>query len=1114
MSSADNDVPDDPLHDLLLAYDEARQSGRPPPALDAAAPPEVRQRFEHTYAIVKGLERLRDSRPAAEGTSAARPGAAPPALPVAGTQFGHFEILEELGHGAHGVVFRAVDGRTRRVVALKLPRPEVLGSPDLHWRFLREAWVVADCLEHRYIVPVYEADTFGPIPYIASAHCEGPTLGVWLAGQRTPVPARAAAVLVSRVAEAVQHAHERGVLHRDIKPANILLSPPPPPATTDAGAISLELWEPRLTDFGLAKLLEQEGASTCTGVVLGTAAYMAPEQAAGRRGAVGPAADVYSLGVVLYEMLTGKVPFKGATEADTLRQVLMMEPVSPRRLRPDLPRDLAAICLACLHKEPAWRYASAGALADDLQRFLGGKRVRPPRVALRRAWKRVRHHPLTVVLAGVAAAAVLGLVLGGVWHYRKVQEFAQRMPPEPNTGDLAPEWVDRLRRLQYPVMIRAAHQFFERGEIARAVEQLQMQRPLNAQQSDFRGFEWYYLWRLCHRERLTLETTGGLYCVAFSPDGNLLASGSFGGNIQLWDAATGRLRRTLAGHEHCVCSLAFSRDGTKLASVGGIPHKQGDVRLWNVGTGKKIASWPMDNADCSGMAFSPDDKLLAVAGAVCTPGKGVVVQVWEVATGVKRGPFRVIDAVAEGPSLSFTADGQYLAMAGTDRLIHFIHATTGTVVAALPGHTDWVMSVVCFPEPGRPQGEWLASGSLDKTVALWSRASRSRIRQWDHGAPVWSVAYSAELGYLASAGEDGTVQLWDLNDPSPAAKATLKGHRPGVRAVCFAPNGRTLASGGGADGTVKVWDADKWFEVQPLAGHSSEVWSVAFSPDGKTLATGGDDNTVKLWDRASGKLLASLKRGSELVTSVAYAPDGRTVAAANYDNSVTLWDVATGKERKTLEGHPDTVRCVAFSPDGRTLASGGDGGPLGGPMDCAIRLWDGATGTPQGTLAGHSAAVRSLCFTPDGRTLVSVGSDRTIRLWDLGTHACSRHLKTPAKFWSVAVSPDGRTLATGDDAGQVRLWDLATLQERPAGKRGHAKPVFCVAFSPDGRTLASASEDQTIKLWEPTSGAELLTLGGHAARVNAVAFAPDGKALVSGDYAGAVKIWPAAPEPD
>jgi hypothetical protein len=412
---------DDQLTFLLAACDEALGAGLPPAALDdPAVPVELRARLEREVAWYRRVRQLmgRPGPVTAQG---------PATLPLLrstsdeGTpaRLGRFEVRRELGRGSFGVVFLAYDPQLRREVALKVPRPEALLTPELRARFRQEAQAAAG-LEHPNLVPVYEAGEQGPLCFIASAYCPGVTLAAWLKQRGEPVPVETAARLVAALAEAVEHAHRRGVLHRDLKPSNILLASPADPAATDLS--------PRITDFGLAKLVEDgsgatlAGCPTQTGAVLGTPRYMAPEQADGRSKAVGPAADIYALGVLLYEVLTGRPPFQADTALDTLWLVRTQEPLAPGRLRPGLPRDLETICLKCLHKEPGWRYASARALADDLGRFLRHEPIHARRAGpLGRLARWGRRNPtlaITITLAGALVGLAAGLGITGVLRER------------------------------------------------------------------------------------------------------------------------------------------------------------------------------------------------------------------------------------------------------------------------------------------------------------------------------------------------------------------------------------------------------------------------------------------------------------------------------------------------------------------------------------------------------------------------------------------------------------------------------------------------------------------------------------------------------------------------
>ena len=390
---------------LVAACDEALAAGSAPVEINAAVPAELRQRLERGVACMK---LLRQALPPEHPTLAMLPGDA--AGSVALTRLGRFELRRELGHGAFGIVWLAHDPQLRRDVALKVPRAEALVSPEARQRFLREARAAAG-LDHPNVVPVYEAGEVDAVCYIASAYCPGTTLAQWLKQRDEPVPAKEAALLVATLAEAVEHAHRRGVVHRDLKPSNVLLE------TLAAGEGNREAaggaglgYVPRITDFGLAKVeAEGEGVQTQSGAIVGTPAYMAPEQAGGRNREVGPAADTYALGAILYEVLTGRPPFLAETVLDVLVQVRTQEPVSPSQLRPGVPRDLVTICLKCLQKEPARRYASALALADDLRRFLGGRPIQARPVGSVERFRRwCRRNP---VVATLTISVLLLLVL-------------------------------------------------------------------------------------------------------------------------------------------------------------------------------------------------------------------------------------------------------------------------------------------------------------------------------------------------------------------------------------------------------------------------------------------------------------------------------------------------------------------------------------------------------------------------------------------------------------------------------------------------------------------------------------------------------------------------------
>jgi WD40 repeat protein len=1043
-------------------------------------------------------------------------------------QFGRFEVLRELGRGGCGIVYLAVDPTLRRRVALKVPRPEALHTPELHARFVREAKATAG-LDHPHIVPVHEAGALGPVWYIASAYCEGPTLAAWLREQQSPVPARTAASLVAVLAGAVQHAHSRGILHRDLKPANILLSRPATESTESTGektasassVASVANYVPKITDFGLAKVLETdlEGptlqggpagagaeAPTRSGVLLGTPRYMAPEQAEGRSREIGPPADVYALGAILYEVLAGRPPFEGATDLATLRLVLSEDPLPLRRLRPDVSRDLEAICLKCLEKEPRRRYASAALLAADLERFLRGEPTQArPAGAARRALKWARRRPAAAALVGVSALALLGLLAGAAWHsaeqHRSNTALARTNADLEKANAELREAAAReqqqalhLRRLLYANELKLVLQAWQKGQPAQAVEWLDALRPRPGQ-DDLRGFEWYYLKGRCHPFHAVWRGhQGSVDALAVSADGQTVASAGRSRALRLWDVATGQTRAVLAGHAHPVDILALSPDGQVLASGGGEGR---DVRLWDLTTGKERARFTV-GAHLGAFAFTPDGKQLAV-------GSADGVKFWEVATGQPATGFLKQPTKVLG--LAIAPDGRTIATGNEDGTVRLWDVASGRQRRVLRGHDELVRCVAFAPD-----GLALASGGWqDGKVNLWDLAAgQLRATLGGPRCHVRSVAFTPDgralaastipIGKGAPAGA-GEIKLWDVatGAPLPCAFERAAGQ---ARALAFLPGGRLLVVGC-TDNTVKLLDTGPRPKRQDLPGHApAETWALAFAPDGRALASAGDDHLVRLWDARTGRQRAALQGHEQLVSAVAFSPDGRTVASASYDQTAKLWGADTGRLRATLTGTEGPLRCLAFAPDGRTLATGGH--------DNAVRLWGSATGRALASLTGHAKAVRGVAFSPDGTMLASGGEDGKVQLWDTTTRQPRCVLDDTDQVHCLAFAPDGKALACGNEVGVVRLWDVATGRERAALK-GHVGRVYALAFAPDGRTLATAGDDKTVRLWQAATGEEVLALEGHATRVNAVAFAPDGQALASASHDGKVTLWRTAP---
>ena len=997
-------------------------------------------------------------------------------------RIGRFELKVALGQGAFGTVYRAYDPILDRQVALKLPRGE-FNEDKKRRRFVREAKAAAS-LHHPNIVAVFESGQLDGELFIASEFVDGTPMSMRVRDNRPSL--RQAAEWVTALAEGLAYAHEFGIVHRDIKPDNIMIS---------------QADQPRIMDFGLAKRLDEQSSMTAEGGVLGTPAYMAPEQARGDTDNVGPHSDQYSLGVVLYELLTGQRPFSGPAHS-VIGQVIKDDPVEPRRIRPEIPVDLAAICAKAMEKVPDRRYGHVREMAEDLEKWLAGRETlaRPiGRGEKIMRWSRA--NPLIAAMTGITSALVVLVAVVSVIGYTVTNGALRRSEAAQADAVKAQKQAVAARSRAETLL---AESYLERGRtlclsgknrtgllwLSRALQSAEnapesLQELIRLNLDDWRpefpvhrlDFQPAILSTLSP-DKKTFATgyhsgavklidahTGQPICeplphqdvvltIEFTPDGSLVLTGGREPLIRVWNCRNGEMNGTPISHPGRVHAISVHPTEQRFISVSSDPH----VHVWDLTSREKLReSIPVGERSVYSLAYSPDGKIFATGGSDKTA------RLWDSETGQPVGNPMNHGGVVQ--ALAFSPDGRILTAGCTDGKTYRWNLSGYKLVAPPIEEGGWFsphafgrdQNAMLVVSPGQYLTANLEQDLSSWGVTLWDLAEQRPLGDpFEHLTPVSMGVFAGDGNSVITSTSSGVVWSWDVS--SVYRKRPLgKVHSAGVRAVAFSPDDSLIATAS-QDGTARLWDAETVDPRGEPMKHDGWIRTLAFSPDGAMLATGGRDGKIRFWGSQSAQQLPG-EISSNGFFSIAFSPDGTTILAGENGNSHTTgwaqqWDVETKLPIGDRFEHQMVVPAVAYSPDGLLCATSSN--------DQTTVLWNSETGEQIAGPFPHTAAIRAVDFSPDGRLIAVGGYGTLVRLWDWNAgETVGSDLQHPESVLTLAFSPDGKLLATGGDDGYLRFW-LVETGVQVGQPRYHSGRVLAVSFSHDGREILTGCADGSV----------------------------------------------------
>jgi len=937
-----------------------------------------------------------------------------------------------------------------------------------------------------------------------------------------PEPGRhywqAVASIGAKVAEALHYAAAQGILHRDIKPANLLLDS------------SGNVW---IADFGLAKAAAGNDEVTQVGEIVGTVRYMAPERFTGQSDIRG---DIYSLGLTLYELIAQRPAFAETDQSRLIHLVLHAEPTPPRRLEPQIPRDLETVVLKAMARDPAHRYQTAAALAEDLRRFGEGRPVMARPVGpMERLWRWCKRNPALAGASGLAILALLATITVLLCFVVYQGEAARQLRHEKDQTEAALQQASAQKDRAETALKDAKRQA--------AVQMLERALGLCEQHQEARGMLWLARslqevpeedgplketiranlsnWATnLHFLEASLAHQGEVTAVAFSPDGQTALTGSRDKTARLWSVTTGEPLGSPLLHQGAVLAVAFSPDGRTVLTAS----EDKTARLWSTAARQPLGEPLKHQATIHVVAFSPDGK------TVLTGSDDKTARLWSAASGQPLGPALQHQGVVR--CVAFSPDSRTALTGSDDKQARLWSVATCQPLGQSMHHQGAVYAVAFSPD-----GRLLLTGSQDHTARLWSVATSQLLKPpLQHQDEVHAAAFSPDSQTVLTGSDDKTARLWSVATGQPLGSPLQ--HQTWIRAVAYSPDGQTVLTGS-EDDTARLWSVATTQPLGPPLLHQKQIRALAFSLDGKKVLTGSNDSTARLWTVGTGLPQECLPH-QNWVVAVAFSPDGRSILTGSADNKARLWSAATRQPLVPPLQHQGAVWSVAFSPEGRTALTGSldktarlwssaTGEPIGPPMQHEAKVWSVAfsgdgrtvltddergithvwsvvTGQPQGPPLQHHHANHAVAYSPDGQTVLTLGRHNAAQLLSAATgQPVGPSLQHQGSVRSVAYSPDGRMLLTGSDDNTARLWSAAT--GKPVGPPlFHQASVLAVAFSADSQRVLTGSGDKTARLWSVATGQPLgppLMQGP----VWAVAFSPDGRTMLTGSEDNTARLW-------